>query len=80
MSRVFVLGLRVWQQAGIKAQNRLTNRKSKNRKRDRTRIDRATRLLRKRVISRVGKAMECKGRGDLQDPEVLKYMRYKHTV
>jgi hypothetical protein len=47
--------IKLWQQVGIKASNRLSNKEVKNRKGERARIDRAMRLLRKGSISRAGK-------------------------
>ena len=44
------------------------------------RIARSIRLLRKGAISRAGKALESKGLGDLQDPQILQQLRDKFPV
>jgi hypothetical protein len=48
--------------------------------RDKARIDRAMRLLRKGALSRATKAMEHKGLGDLDDPELTRQMHDKRPV
>ena len=63
--------IKLWQQAGIKAANMLSNGGATNRKGDRAMIVRAMRLLRKGAISRAARAMERKGLGDLSDPDII---------
>ena len=72
--------IKLWQQAGIKAANKLSSKEVTNRKGDRARIDRTMRLLRKGAISRAAKAMESKGLGDLTDPEVIQKMQEKQPA
>jgi hypothetical protein len=50
--------IKLWQQARIKAANKLSTKEATNLKGDMARIDRAMRLLRKGAVSRAAKAME----------------------
>ena len=65
----------------IKARNKITKRDERQKKDDLARIDKATRLRRKGVISKAGKALERKGLGDVvRNPEILKQMQDKHPL
>ncbi len=69
--------IRTWKQVSIKARNRVSSREARNSKTDMARIDKAMRLLRKGTLSRAMKAMECKGLGQLNDPELIWQMHGK---
>jgi hypothetical protein len=58
----------------------MTKRDERHHKGDRTRIHKVMRLLRKRAISRAGKALESKCLGDLQNPDILLQTQNKHPV
>jgi hypothetical protein len=72
--------IRTWQQAGIKANKRLSKSEARVHKSDKARIDRAMRMLRKGAVSRAAKAMESNGLGDLSDPDLIQHMQDKHPV
>jgi hypothetical protein len=63
--------IKIWGQASIKAQNRLSNMEARANKGDKSRVDRAMRLLRKGAISRGAKAMESKGHIVLNEPDLI---------
>jgi hypothetical protein len=59
-----------WKMAAIKAERRHTRAAARKAKGEAARINRAIRLLRRGAISRAGQALESKGLGDLNDPEI----------
>ena len=64
-----VMGLiRGWKGAVVDNDKRMTKAKARKERGERSRIDRAIRLLRHGAISRAGKAIESMGPGDLEDP------------
>jgi hypothetical protein len=74
-----MLGLvKAWKQAAVAAEKRLTKAGTKKAKGDNARISRAIKLLRRGAISRAGQALESKGIGDMNDPEIWAQMKAKH--
>ena len=67
-----------WKMAAVSAEKRLSKPWARKAKGDRARIARAIMLLRKGAISRAGQALESKGIGDLEDPEIWEQMKRKH--
>jgi hypothetical protein len=70
--------VKAWKIAAVSAEKRLSKPGARKAKKDQARIARANRLLRKGAISRAGHALESKGIGDLEDPEIWEQMKRKH--
>jgi len=64
--------------AAMSAEKRMSKPRARKAKGDHARIARAIRLLRKGAISKAGQALESKGIGDLEDPEIREHMKRKH--
>ena len=66
-----MLGLiKVWKGAVVADEKRISKAKARKERGERSRIERAIRLLRHGAISRAGKALESMGLGDFEDPHV----------
>ena len=59
-----------WKMAAVTAEKRLSKAGAQKAKENQARVARAIRLLRRGAISRVGAALESKGLGDLDNPEI----------
>ena len=70
--------IKIWKMAGIKAERRVSKDDARKAKGDKARIARAIRLLRRGAISRAGQALETKGLGNLDNPEIWEQMQSKH--
>ncbi len=70
--------MKTWRMAAEKAEKRMTKAKATKEKDEKAKIDRAVRLLKKGAISRAGKALESKGLGDLDDPDMWIHIDGKH--
>jgi hypothetical protein len=70
--------LKTWRMMVVAAEKRMTKAKARKAKGEKARIDKAVRLLRKGAISRARKALESKGRGDLDDPDIWIQIDGKH--
>jgi hypothetical protein len=74
-----MLGLvKKWKMAAVRAEKRLSKAGAKKAKGDQARVAKATRLLRRGAISRVGQALESKGLGDLDNHEIWEQLPKKH--
>ena len=62
--------LKTWRLAAVQTTNKEKGEKPK--------IDRAVRILRKGAIPRAGKALESKGLGDMDDPDIWNQIDGKH--
>ena len=62
--------VKTWKMAAMTAEKRMTKAGARKAKGDEARIARAIRLLRRGAISRPGHALESKGLGDLDNPEI----------
>ena len=60
------------------SEKRLSKAGSKKAKGENVRLSRAIKLLRRGAISNAVQALESKGIGDLNDPEIWEQMRAKH--
>ena len=70
--------VKAWKMAAVSAEKRLSKHGARKAKGDQAKIARAIRLLRKGAISLAGHALESKGIGDLEDPEIWEQMTRKH--
>ena len=70
--------VKAWKMAAVSAEKRLSKLGARKAKEDQARIARAIRLLRKGAISRAGQALESKGIGDLELPDIWEQMTWKH--
>jgi hypothetical protein len=78
-SETCLLGLvKAWKMAAVTAEKRLMKAGARKAKGDQTRIARAIRLLRRGAISMAGHALESKGLGDLNNPEIWEQLQRKH--
>jgi len=74
-----MLGLvKTWKMAAVTAKKRLSKAGARKAKGDQARVARAIRLLRRGAISRAGHALESKGLGDLDNPEIWEHLQKKH--
>jgi hypothetical protein len=64
-----------WKMAAVTTEKRLTKVGAKKAKGDQARVARAIRLLRRGVVSRVGAALESKGLGNLDNPEIWEQLQ-----
>jgi hypothetical protein len=64
--------------AAVRAANKMTKAKARKEKGEKANIDKAARLLRKGAISRAGKALESKGLGNMDDPDIWDQIDGKH--
>ena len=70
--------LKTWRMAAVNAEKRMTKAKARMEKGERARIDREVKFMRKGAIPRAGKALESKGLGDLEDPDIWNQIDGKH--
>jgi hypothetical protein len=70
--------MKAWKMAALAAEKRLSKLGARKAKGDQARIARAIKLLRRGAISRAGQALEGKGIGDLENPEIWEQMKNKH--
>ncbi len=69
-----------WKMATVTAEKRLSKAGAKKAKGYQARVARAIRLLRRGAISRAGAALESKGLGDLDNPEIWEQLQNKHPT
>ena len=72
--------MKVWKGAVVASERRMSKAKARRERGDKSRIERAIRLLRHGAISRAGKALESMGLGDFEDPEVWNQIEAKHSA
>ena len=70
--------IKAWKMAEVTVEKRLTKAGTRKAKGDQARIARAIKLLRRGAISRAGQALENKGLGDLDNPEIWEHLQRKH--
>jgi len=67
-----------WKRAASASKSKLSRRSEKTGTNNDKRVTRAIRLIKCGAISRVGRAMESKGLGDLSIPAIFAQMQVKH--
>jgi len=76
-----IMGLmKVWKGAVVAVKRKMSKAKARKERGDKSRIERAMRLLRHGAISRTGKALESMGLGDFEDPQVWSQISAKHPT
>jgi hypothetical protein len=66
-----MLGLiKAWKMAAVTEEKRLSKAGARKAKGDQARIARAIKILRRDAISRAGQALESKGLGDIDNPDI----------
>jgi hypothetical protein len=74
-----MLGLvKAWKMAAVAAEKRLSKAGARKAMGNQARIARAIRLLRRGAISRAGQALESKGIGELDNPEIWEQLQRLH--